>query len=62
VPATLGRARTPTDAPRAGLGVSLLASEPTLVERVGNEEMDATLRVDTALAAHLWRNANDVTQ
>ena len=52
----------PPDAPRAGLGVSILASEPTLVERVGNEEMDATLRVDTALAAHLWRNADDVTQ
>lgn len=46
----------PGDA-RAGLGRSLLADEPSLVESIGFDTLNATLRVDTALAQHLWRNA-----
>lgn len=47
----------PPDAEGAGLGVSLLRGGGTLVERLGKAEVDAILRVDTQLAAHLWRNA-----
>lgn len=43
---------------RAGLGVSLLSEQPTLIESRGLEDVNATLRVDTALARHLWRNAD----
>lgn len=42
---------------RAGLGVSLLSDQPSLVQSIGFEPLNATLRVDTALAQHLWRNA-----
>jgi phosphoglycerol transferase len=42
---------------RAGLGRSLLADEPSLVQYIGFDTLNATLRVDTALAQHLWRNA-----
>ena len=41
----------------AGLGRSLLSDEPSLVETIGFDSLNATLRVDTALAQHLWRNA-----
>ncbi|MDR5868648.1 sulfatase-like hydrolase/transferase [Halomonas koreensis] len=39
---------------RAGLGVSLLADEPTLVERHGLEAINARLREETALQRRLW--------
>lgn len=42
---------------RAGLGRSLLSNEPSLVQSIGFDTLNATLRVDTALAQHLWRNA-----
>ncbi|MFG6176297.1 sulfatase-like hydrolase/transferase [Halomonas sp. THAF12] len=39
---------------RAGLGVSLLANEPTLVERYGLEPLNARLKEETALQRRLW--------
>ncbi|MBB3143038.1 sulfatase-like hydrolase/transferase [Halomonas organivorans] len=39
---------------RAGLGVSLLADEPTLVERYGLEPLNARLKEETALQRRLW--------
>lgn len=47
---------------RAGLGVSLFAEQPTLVERQGFETLNAILRVDTALSRHIWRNAEPQTE
>lgn len=44
-------------ATRAGLGSSLLSDQPSLIETIGFDTLNATLRVDTALAQHLWRNA-----
>lgn len=46
------------DDPRAGLGVSLLSDQPTLIQNRGLDEVNATLRVDAQLARHLWRNAD----
>ncbi|TFH87581.1 phosphatidylglycerol--membrane-oligosaccharide glycerophosphotransferase [Billgrantia azerbaijanica] len=39
---------------RAGLGVSLLSSEPTLVEEYGQEALNARMREETALQQRLW--------
>lgn len=39
---------------RAGLGVSLLSSEPTLVEEHGLEALNARMREETALQQRLW--------
>lgn len=42
---------------RAGLGVSLLSGDLTLVETLGVDAVNDMLRVDTQLARHLWRAA-----
>ncbi|WP_280547192.1 sulfatase-like hydrolase/transferase [Halomonas sp. 11-S5] len=39
---------------RAGLGVSLLSAEPTLVEEHGLDTLNARLREETALQERLW--------
>ncbi|MGM0701821.1 MAG: sulfatase-like hydrolase/transferase [Pseudomonadota bacterium] len=39
---------------RAGLGVSLLSNEPTLVEEHGLETLNARMRGETALQERLW--------
>ena len=39
---------------RAGLGVSLLSGEPTLVEEHGRETLNARMREETALQERLW--------
>ena len=39
---------------RAGLGVSLLAEAPTLVERHGLSDLAARMHAETALQEHLW--------
>ncbi|MEQ6917887.1 sulfatase-like hydrolase/transferase [Halomonas aquatica] len=39
---------------RAGLGVSLLSGEPTLIEEHGLETVNARLRAETALQKRLW--------
>ncbi|WP_240454060.1 sulfatase-like hydrolase/transferase [Halomonas sp. NO4] len=39
---------------RAGLGVSLLSNEPTLVEEHGVEALNARMRGETALQERLW--------
>lgn len=43
--------------PQAGLGTSLLADQPTLVERFGLEEVNGTLKVDVRLAQFLWADS-----
>jgi hypothetical protein len=43
--------------PQAGLGTSLLADQPTLVERLGLEEVNGTLKVDVRLAQFLWADS-----
>ncbi|WP_136247189.1 sulfatase-like hydrolase/transferase [Halomonas borealis] len=40
---------------RAGLGVSLLSTEPTLVERHGLKPLNARLKEETALQRRLWQ-------
>lgn len=40
---------------RAGLGVSLLSGQPTLVERHGIEAVNARMREETALHKRLWQ-------
>jgi phosphoglycerol transferase len=40
---------------RAGLGVSLLSGQPTLVERHGIEMLNARMREETALHERLWQ-------
>lgn len=40
---------------RAGLGVSLLSREPTLVERHGLEAINARMQEETALQRRLWK-------
>jgi phosphoglycerol transferase len=39
---------------RAGLGVSLLGDQPTLVERFGRDALDRRIARDGILAARLW--------
>lgn len=39
---------------RAGLGVSLLADEPTLLEEHGKPALHARMREETALQERLW--------
>lgn len=40
---------------RAGLGVSLLSGEPTLLQRHGMEEVNRYMREETALQERLWQ-------
>lgn len=42
---------------RAGLGVSLLRQEPTLVEELGAERLDDRIRYDADLRQAIWREA-----
>ena len=40
---------------RAGMGASLLSSDPTLVEELGLERVNRILKADAELARFLWQ-------
>lgn len=48
------------DGDGAGLGVSLLGADPTLVERFGRDGLDRRIARDGILAARLWRQDDPV--
>jgi phosphoglycerol transferase len=43
---------------RAGIGVSLFAKEPNLVETYGQDKLDGMLRRDWMLSRKLWGDAS----
>ena len=53
-PTILGAIGLPTETGKAGLGVSLLGSEPTLLEEHGLDQLNLAIRTDRTLREQLW--------
>lgn len=46
---------------RAGLGVSLLSDQPTLVEQFGTGQLNSMIKYDRALTKKIWLSSNEGT-
>jgi phosphoglycerol transferase len=44
---------------RAGLGVSLLSDQPTLVEQFGTGQLNSMIKYDRALTKKIWLSNNE---